>query len=156
MSTAANEENNIRTLYLSLLDQWNKRSSGGFAALFQKNGIMIGFDGSQLNGQAEIYSVFEEIFSNFPTAAYISIIKEVRILSAESALLVAVAGMVPQGQDDISPAVNAVHSISVAKEEENWRIALFQNTPAAFHGRPEMSEKLSEDLRRALHISSAN
>jgi len=30
-----------------------------------------------------------------------------------------------------------------------WRIALFQNTPAAFHGRPEAAKKLSAELRDA-------
>jgi len=150
------EENKVAALYNALLHQWNKRSAAGFAGAFMSNGNMIGFDGSQLNGQAEIHSVFEEIFGNFPTAAYIAIIKEVRLLTADTAVLLAVAGMVPQGQEDISPAVNAIHAITAVKEHGEWRIALFQNTPAAFHGRPEMSEKLNEDLRRALFLSSTN
>ncbi len=35
-----------------------------------------------------------------------------------------------------------------------WRIALFQNTPAAFHGRPEFSEQLTAELHEALRQSS--
>jgi len=31
-----------------------------------------------------------------------------------------------------------------------WRIALLQNTPAQFHGRPEMAEALTQDLRELL------
>ena len=30
-----------------------------------------------------------------------------------------------------------------------WRIALFQNTPAQFHGRPEAAEALTDELRAA-------
>jgi hypothetical protein len=30
-----------------------------------------------------------------------------------------------------------------------YRIEMFQNTPAAFHGRPEASERLSAELREA-------
>jgi len=36
------------------------------------------------------------------------------------------------------------------KNSDEFSIAVFQNTPAAFHGRPELSEKLTEELRRAL------
>jgi hypothetical protein len=31
-----------------------------------------------------------------------------------------------------------------------WRIALFQNTPAQFHGRPELVQQLTEQLRQLL------
>ena len=151
-----NNEQQIRELYNALLEQWNKRNAPGFAGLFMPDGNMIGFDGSQLNGQKEIHSVFKDIFEDFPTARYITIIKEIRALTEGSALLIAVAGMVPQGQDDISPAVNVLHTLVAVKIEDQWRIALFQNTPASFHGRPEMAEQLTEDLRRAWHISSAN
>lgn len=148
METMATEK--IAQLYQHLLQQWNKRSAEGMAGLFARNGTLIGFDGSQLNGQAEIYTVLDEIFSNFPTAAYISIIKDVKMLGDGAALLLSVAGMVAQGQSDISPEVNVVHSLTAVLEDGNWRVALFQNTPAAFHGRPELAEQLSADLRQVL------
>jgi hypothetical protein len=31
-----------------------------------------------------------------------------------------------------------------------WKIALFQNTPAAFHDRPDAAKMLTEELRGAL------
>ncbi len=146
-------QEHILALYQQLLQQWNKRNAAGMTGLFATNGTLIGFDGSQLNGQKEIYAVLEEIFSNFPTAAYISIVKEVRLLTPTTALLLAVAGMVAVGSSDISPEVNVLHSITVVEEEGKWRIALFQNTPAAFHGRPELAEQLSADLRHVLASS---
>lgn len=153
MDTNQDTQTPILALYQQLLQQWNKRNAAGMTALFATNGSLIGFDGSQLNGQKEIYAVLDEIFANFPTAAYISIIKEVRLLSDTSALLFAVVGMVAQGQSDISPEVNAVQTMTAMMEDGKWRIALFQNTPAAFHGRPELSEQLSADLRHALQQS---
>lgn len=153
METNQDTQTPILALYQQLLQQWNKRNAAGMTALFATNGSLIGFDGSQLNGQKEIYAVLDEIFANFPTAAYVSIVKEVRILSDTSALLFAVVGMVAQGQSDISPEVNAVQTVTAMMEEGKWRIALFQNTPAAFHGRPELSEQLSTDLRHALQQS---
>ena len=148
METNAAEK--VAQLYQLLLQQWNKRSAEGMTGLFAKNGTLIGFDGSQLNGQGEIYTVLDEIFANFPTAAYVSIIKEVRMLGEGAALLLAVAGMVAQGQSDISPEVIVIHSLTAVMEDGHWRVALFQNTPAAFHGRPELSEQLSADLRQVL------
>jgi uncharacterized protein (TIGR02246 family) len=143
----------ILALYQQLLQQWNKRNAAGMTGLFTTNGTLIGFDGSQLNGQKEIYAVLDEIFANFPTAAYVSIVKEVRVLTDTTALLLAVAGMVAVGSNDISPEVNVLHSITAVQDEGKWRIALFQNTPAAFHGRPELAEQLSADLRHVLASS---
>lgn len=143
----------ILALYQQLVQHWNKRNAAGMTGLFATNGTLIGFDGSQLNGQKEIYAVLEEIFSNFPTAAYISIVKEVRLLTPTTALLLAVAGMVAVGSSDISPEVNVLHSITAVLHEGKWQIALFQNTPAMFHGRPELAEQLSADLRQVLASS---
>jgi uncharacterized protein (TIGR02246 family) len=144
-------EDIVLAVYRQLLQQWNKRDAGGMAGLFAENGTLVGFDGSQLNGQKEIYAVLDEIFANFPTASYVSIVKEVRTLSADSAMLLAVAGMIAEGHSDITPSVNAVQTLVVSIEKNQPRIALFQNTPAAFHGRPELSEQLSADLRAAMN-----
>jgi hypothetical protein len=35
----------------------------------------------------------------------------------------------------------------MVRDGDAWKIALFQNTPAAFHGRPEESAKLTEELK---------
>jgi uncharacterized protein (TIGR02246 family) len=137
------------------LQQWNKRNAATMTGMFASNGILIGFDGSQLNGRAEIYAVLDEIFTNFPTAAYISIVKEVKMLSETSAQLLAVVGMVASGATDISPQVNAIQTMTAIMEDGKWHVALLQNTPAAFHGRPELAEQLSADLRHVLASSVA-
>ena len=36
-----------------------------------------------------------------------------------------------------------------------WKIALFQNTPAAYHMRPELGKQLTEELRAKLHEKPA-
>jgi len=77
-------------------------------------------------------------------------VREVRFLSTDIALLRAVVGMVPPGQNDINPAVNAIQSLVAVKDKDIWRITLFQNTPAQFHGRPELAEELTKELRQLL------
>jgi len=144
------EEAPIATLYDELLSSWNKRDAEAFAALFDKEAIVIGFDGSSMNGCVEIEAVTRQIFTDHVTAAYVGKIRGIRFLAPEVAVLHAVVGMVPPGKSDINPAVNAMQTLVATKQDGQWRIALFQNTPAQFHGRPELAEALTEELRELL------
>jgi hypothetical protein len=58
--------------------------------------------------------------------------------------------MVPPGASDIKPEVNSIQTMIATRNEGGWRIALFQNTPAAFHGRPELTQQLTDELRSQL------
>jgi uncharacterized protein (TIGR02246 family) len=95
------------------------------------------------------------MFEHHIPAAYTSIVRSVRFLSPEVAVLRAVAGMVPPEQNDIHPAVNAVQTLVAKRENGRWLIALFQNTPAAYHGRPQASQQLTEELRQELRRRSS-
>lgn len=138
----------IARLYHQLLDAWNRRSARDYAALFAEDGSTVGFDGSMMNGRAEIESTLAQIFADHATAAYVGKVRFVRTLAPGAAILQAVCGMVPPGQRDINPAVNAVQSLAAVQSADGWRIAFFQNTPAQFHGRPDLSDALSEELRQ--------
>ena len=149
-SLAQPAEAAARELYQRLIEAWNKRNARDYALLFASNGSIVGFDGSQVNGQMEIGAHVSEVFSHHQTASYVTIVREVRPIGNEVTLLRANAGMVPPGKDELNPEMNAVQSLLAARKGEKWEIALFQNTPAAFHGRPELSKKLTEELRTAL------
>jgi uncharacterized protein (TIGR02246 family) len=140
----------VRVLYQRLLDAWNARSAQDFAALFAEDGSLIGYDGSQLNGRVEIEASLGRIFKDHLTASYINIVREVRSLSADVVLLRAVAGMVPHGKTDLNPEVNAIQSLVAQKSGGGWQIALFQNTPAQFHGRPDLAQQLIDELSRLI------
>lgn len=144
------DETQIRKLFEDLLAAWNDRDAARYAALFAEDGNVVGFDGSQYNGRAEIEAEIGKIFADHETAAYVWKVREVRFLSGEAALLRAVAGLLPRGQSDLNPAANAIQSLVAAKEGDAWRIALFQNTPAQFHMRPDLAEKLTEELRQLI------
>jgi uncharacterized protein (TIGR02246 family) len=144
------DETEIRALYQQLLEGWNKRSADAMAEPFAEDGEVIGFDGSQLVGRADITSHLQQIFADHPTPPYVGKVRGVRLLGPEVAVLRAVAGMVPIGKTDLDPNLNTHHTIVAVKREGKWRIALFQNTPAQFHGRPELVQKLTEELRECL------
>ena len=144
----------VRALYHQLIQHWNERNAAAWAELFADDATVIGFDGSQMKGRIEAEQELTKIFSNHPTAAYITIEKELRFLTNDVALLRAEVGMVPPGQNDIKPEVNAIQVMIAGLKARQWRIASFQNTPAAFHGRPELSRQLTAELREALQKSN--
>jgi uncharacterized protein (TIGR02246 family) len=74
----------------------------------------------------------------------------VRLLSPDVAVLRAIVGMVPPGQSDLNPAVNAHQTLVAARRDGTWRLELFQTTPAQFHGRPELVQQMTEELRQVL------
>lgn len=144
------DEQAVSSLYHQLLESWNSRDAAAFAAAFATDANLVGFDGSTVDGQAEIESHLAQIFGDHPTAAYIGKIRELRLLGSNAALLRAVAGMVPPGQTDIHPALNAIQSLVAVKQADTWQVALYQNTPAQFHGRPELAQQLTDELRQLL------
>jgi uncharacterized protein (TIGR02246 family) len=139
-----------RELYARLIEAWDKRNARDFALLFASNGNLIGFDGSQVNCQLEVGAHITEIFTRHQTPRYISIVREVRSLASDVTILRADTGMVPPGKDDIDPALNAVQSMVAVQKGGAWKIASFQSTPAAFHDRPDLVKKLTEELRARL------
>lgn len=150
----SNPGGEVRSLYRELLDGWNGRGAGAMAALFMEDGSLTGFDGSSMEGRAAIEGHLGQIFADHQPASFVAIVREVRLLTADVAILRAVAGIVPPGQSDVNPAGNMIQTVVVAKQGDRWHIALFQATPAAFHGRPEASESLTAELRQALGASS--
>ena len=143
-------ERATRELYQRLIEAWNKRNARDYALLFASSGSVVGFDGSQVNGQLEIGAHLSEIVSHHQTAAYVTIVREVRSLAPDVTLLRANAGLVPPGKDELNPELNAVQSMVAARKNNKWEIALFQNTPAAFDNRPELRKQLTEELRAVL------
>jgi len=149
-AAAGPEETAIRALYHCLLAAWNARDASAYAAHFDEAAEVVGFDGSQMDGRAAIERTLARIFADHATGRYVGIVRGVGWLAPEVALLRAVAGIMPAGATDISPAVNAVQTLVAVRHGDAWRIALFQNTPAQFHGRPDLAEVLTQELRALL------
>lgn len=152
-SSTPDWERETRALYAQLLQTWDKRNARDFALLFASDGNIVGFDGSQVNGQLEIGAHLSEIFSHHQTPRYVSIVREVRLLAPDVTLLRANTGLVPPDKDDIDPELSAVQSMIAVRKGGTLKIALFQNTPAAFHQRPDLAKQLTEELRHTLQTA---
>ncbi len=105
------DQQEIARLYRSLHDAWNERDAATFAALFTEDGEVIGYDGSEMFGREEIASTLGQIFADHQTAAYVTKVRDVRLLTPNIARLRAVAGLVPPGQSDIAAQLNAIQTL---------------------------------------------
>ena len=146
MTAAGPWSQQVITLYTRMIEAWNRRDADGFVDLFIDRCHVVGFDGSQMNGRTQTASELRTIFANHPTASYVAKIRDITGVDSHVALLRAVVGMIPPGQRDLNPAVNAVQSVVVVVDAGEPKVALLHNTPAAFHGRPQLSEQLTREL----------
>jgi uncharacterized protein (TIGR02246 family) len=146
------DQNLIVTLYKQLLTAWNDRDADRFAAQFTLRGQAVGFDGSQMSGRAAIAASLRGVFSDHETATYVARIEEVVPITSDAFLLRARAGMLKPKQKEPSSDTTAIQSLIAVKESDLYRIALYQNTPAAFHGRPQLVQEMTDDLRK-IHAS---
>ena len=139
----------VRSLYKTMIDAWNERDADAFAGVFDADGDLVGFDGTEVRGPDAIAAHLRQIFTTRKTQSYVTIVRGVQTLVPQAGILRAVAGLVPDGQTSIDPRLNTVHRVVVVDRAGTWRCALFQNTPAQFHGRPQEAEQLTAELRAA-------
>jgi uncharacterized protein (TIGR02246 family) len=139
----------VEGLYRQIIDGWNGHDGGAFAAPFADDGEMIGFDGSHEQGRAAIAKSLNAIFADHETAPYVVKVEEVRELGDGVALLRAAAGMIPPGKSELEPSRNTWQTVVAERRDGVWKVVLFQNTPAQFHGRPEEVERFTAELAGA-------
>ncbi len=150
------EDARLRDLYRTLLDSWNRRDAHAFAVLFEVKGQVISFDGRHINGRTAIQAELNRIFTEHVPAMYVARVREVRFPSPDLAILWAVAGMLPRGQNELDPAAHTIQTVVAVQRKEEWQIALFQHTPAQFRGRPDLVQQMTEELNEALQESRAS
>jgi uncharacterized protein (TIGR02246 family) len=141
----------IRALYAAFLDGWNRRSGAAVAAGFADDGDIVGYDGTHHHGRLAIAADLRQIFTSHETASYVAVIRSVRPVAPGVALLLAHAGMIPPGSNDVDPRFHTLHTVVAVDEGAGrWRISLLQATPAAWHQHPEAREALTAELRGLL------
>ena len=144
------DETEVRGLYRQILSGWNRRNADAIAGVFDDDGVAIGFDGSELGGRTNIARIHKKIFADHQTGAFVGKVRDVRFLNPDVAVLSAVAGMVLPGESDLDPDRNAVQTLIAVKRNHEWRVAVYQNTPAQYHGREEKAKSLTDELRKQL------
>lgn len=151
LSSATDDEAAIRSLYQQLMDGWNAASGYAFAAPFEEDGDLVGFDGTHIKGRQEIASFHQHLFDMFLKGSrLIGKVRSMRFLTSNVAVMHAVGGTVMAEQSDLELERNSVQTLVAVKRNGKWSLAAFQNTRATYMGRPEESQKLTEELRALL------
>ena len=138
-------EEQVISLYAKWTNAWNSREASSMAELLTSDASFITFDGSLLTGPYEVKERFTEVFASYPTAESITIVKEVRFLSPDVALLRADTGMVAREGVTVNSRVNAIQVATMVRKNARWQIAHLQNTPAAS---PQMTVELQSVFDR--------
>ena len=140
-------------LYVRLLAAWNNRDAKAMSACFDEDAVMIGFDGSTVEGKAEIESHLAPIFTDHPTAAYTAILRSEHVYG-DFRLLRADVGMLPPRAQDIKPETIARQTVVARETSAGWRIVQFQNTPIALDQNKPARSEISDALQTALKTGS--
>ena len=111
MTSAHPQDAQIRALYAQFVDGWNRRSGAGVASGFTDDGDIVFFDGSHYRGRLSIAADLRQLFAEAPTPEYVAVARSVRPLAPGVALLIAHAGMIPPGGNDLDPRLLAVHTL---------------------------------------------
>jgi uncharacterized protein (TIGR02246 family) len=143
-------EEAVAEVYRRLIDGWNANDANALAAAVADDGLVVGYDGSQMLGRDQVLNELSRVFADHRTATYVTKVRSVKALSPEVGLLHAVVGMVAPGGSGIMPDRNAIQTVVACRDDPGWTAALFQTTPAQFHGRPDLSEALTTELADVL------
>jgi uncharacterized protein (TIGR02246 family) len=144
----------VAALYEQLIAGWNATDAGQFAAPLADDGVVIGFDGSEEIGRAVVEKEMARIFADHTPARYVAKVRSIELLADNVALLRAVVGMIPPRESGLHPERNAHQTVIANRDGQGWQIVLFQNTPAQFHGQPELAKQLTEELTHVARAAS--
>ncbi len=151
VSSAAADEAAIRALYQQVMNGWNAASGDAFAAPFEEDGDLVGFDGTHIKGRQEIALFHQHLFDMFLKGSrLVGKVRSVRFLTSDVAVMHAIGGTVMPGQTDLEPERNSVQTLVALRRNGKWYLAAFQNTRATYIVRPEESQKLTEELQALL------
>lgn len=153
MTAAHPSDAQIRALYAAFLDGWNRRSGAAVASTFADDGDIVGYDGTHTSGRLSIASELRRVFGSHPTATYVGLVRSVRPVAPGVAVLLAHAGVIPPGEEDLEPSLHCQQTLVAADEGGGrWKISLLQITPVAFAGKPEARDALTTELRGLLAV----
>jgi uncharacterized protein (TIGR02246 family) len=142
-----NTEEALRVLYARLIEGWNAGDAETMAGAVAPDGLVVGFDGSQMSGRDEVEAELGRIFADHETATYVTKVRSVKSLGASAGILHAVAGMVQPGGSEIMPDRNAIQTVVGRRAQEGWSVALSRRLLHDSMGAPK--EKAKSVARRS-------
>ncbi|MFE6610161.1 SgcJ/EcaC family oxidoreductase [Amycolatopsis sp. NPDC057786] len=119
----------IAALTQKVIAAWAYHDADAFADVFTEDGTMI-LAGSFADGREEIRAFLKDAYAtNYKGTQVTGKPVSLRFLSADSAVLLTQGGVLYKGESEVADH-NAIRaSWTVARQDGEWRLAAYQNTP---------------------------
>lgn len=119
----------IRALYLALMDGWNAGSGEAFAAPFAEEADFIAFDGTRFHGRADIARFHEPLFkTHMKGTRLVGDVIDLRFVAPDVAVLHAYGGTVMRGKREPARERDSVQTMVAVRRGDRWQLVAFQNT----------------------------
>lgn len=119
----------IRRLYVAVMDGWNAGSGEAFAAPFAEDADFIAFDGTRFHGRDEIVRFHDPLFkTHLKGTRLVGGVTDVRFVSPDVAVLHAHGGTVMRGKREPSPERDSLQTLVAVRRDDRWQLVAFQNT----------------------------
>lgn len=129
MTTVETDQAEVRALLQRLLDAWKKNDGDAFAAEFAEDGDLIMFNGMHTRGRVQIALVMQTLFDTILKESSVAAnVKDLRLLNADTALLVTLGGVLMLGETKVPPERHAIQTFVLTRIDGKWQCASFQNT----------------------------
>jgi uncharacterized protein (TIGR02246 family) len=119
----------VRALYLAVMDGWNRGSAAAFAAPFADEADFIAFDGTRFHGRDDLVRFHEPLFGTHLRGTRLTgDVTDIRFLSADMAVMHARGGTVLRGKRDPAPERDSIQTLAAVRRDGRWQLVAFQNT----------------------------
>lgn len=128
------ERRAILALGHTLQDAWNHGDATGYASLFTEDASFVAWNGSHGYGRQAIEQAHRHLFGGPLAGSQMALIRDdeapesLRFLQPEVAIMVAVGAVTLATQRATDPDHDAVQTLVLVKNRNQWRITAFHNT----------------------------
>ncbi len=135
-SAKATDEAAIRANVEQIVKGWNMKSGAEFAKPFAEDADYVVINGMKIKGRTAIIKGHQGIFDTVYKNSVLSYtVEQLRFLRPDVAVI-HVRGVLQVTRGDKTESGNARITLVMTKNNDNWEIAAFQNTPIALNDDP--------------------
>jgi uncharacterized protein (TIGR02246 family) len=123
------DEQALHGLLEQLLDGWNQEDADKFASPFAEDGSFVAFDGTRLDGRAQIAEFHRPLFKTHLKGMRLSgFVDQCRFVAPDVAILQSLGSTALRAHEAPAAHRDSVQTLVCLKQRGKWAIAAFQNT----------------------------